>query len=151
MHNKNNAYNLDWWHIKFNGTTETTKQLILTNSENIFPYRFQPIQRLQLNFMTDGIRKTLHYRRYYRSNASSSFSWWSEYFYLQFLTNKTLETWFYDCWHSSNSTYNTILWVITEKLSYIKSTIETTTWTTTTKIETTQILEYSSQTLQEIS
>ena len=32
------------------------KQLILANSKNIFAYRFQPIQRLQPNFMTNGIR-----------------------------------------------------------------------------------------------
>ena len=28
------------------------KQLILTDSKNIFAYRFRPIQRLQPNFMT---------------------------------------------------------------------------------------------------
>ena len=32
------------------------KQLILTDSENNFTYSFQPIQRLQPNFMTDGLR-----------------------------------------------------------------------------------------------
>ena len=32
------------------------KQLILTNDNNIFTYCFQPIQRLQPNFKTDGIR-----------------------------------------------------------------------------------------------
>ena len=32
------------------------KQLILTDSKNIFTYRFQPIQRLQPHFITDGIR-----------------------------------------------------------------------------------------------
>ena len=32
------------------------KQLILTNSKNILTERFQPIQRLQPNVTTDGIR-----------------------------------------------------------------------------------------------
>ena len=32
------------------------KQLILTDDKNIFTYCFQPIQRLQPNFTTDGIR-----------------------------------------------------------------------------------------------
>ena len=32
------------------------KQLILTDSKNIFTYSFQPIQRLQPNFVTDGFR-----------------------------------------------------------------------------------------------
>ena len=32
------------------------KQLILTDGKNIFTYCFQPIQRLQPNFTTDGIR-----------------------------------------------------------------------------------------------
>ena len=32
------------------------KQLILTNDNNIFTYYFQPIQRFQPNFKTDGIR-----------------------------------------------------------------------------------------------
>ena len=32
------------------------KQLILTDSKNILTERFQPIQRLQANFITDGIR-----------------------------------------------------------------------------------------------
>ena len=31
------------------------KQLILTDSEKIFTYSFQPTQRLQPNFVTDGI------------------------------------------------------------------------------------------------
>ena len=31
------------------------KQLILTNSKNIFTYRFQPVQRLQPKFMTFDI------------------------------------------------------------------------------------------------
>ena len=33
-----------------------SKQLILTDGKNIFIYCFQPIQRLQPNFKTDGIR-----------------------------------------------------------------------------------------------
>ena len=36
------------------------KQLYLTNDKNIFIYRSQPIQRLQLNFMTDGIRNFMY-------------------------------------------------------------------------------------------
>ena len=32
------------------------KQLILTDNKNIFTYRFEPMQRLQPNFITDGIR-----------------------------------------------------------------------------------------------
>ena len=32
------------------------KQLILTDSKNIFAYRFQPVQLLQPDFMADGIR-----------------------------------------------------------------------------------------------
>ena len=32
------------------------KQLILSDRKNIFTYHFQPIQRLQPNFLTDGIR-----------------------------------------------------------------------------------------------
>ena len=33
------------------------KQIILTNNKNIFTYYFQPIQRLQPDFTTDGIGK----------------------------------------------------------------------------------------------
>ena len=32
------------------------KQLILTDNPNICTYHFQPIQRFQPNFITDGIR-----------------------------------------------------------------------------------------------
>ena len=32
------------------------KQLILTDNKNISTYHFQPIQHLQPNFITDGIR-----------------------------------------------------------------------------------------------
>ena len=32
------------------------KQLILTDNKNISTYRFEPIQPLQPNFITDGIR-----------------------------------------------------------------------------------------------
>ena len=32
------------------------KQLILTDNQNISTYHFQPIQHLQPNFKTDGIR-----------------------------------------------------------------------------------------------
>ena len=35
------------------------KQLILTDSKNIFIYSFQPVQRLQPNFTTDGIRNSM--------------------------------------------------------------------------------------------
>ena len=36
------------------------KQLILTDDENIFTYCFQPIQRLQPNFKTDGITNFIY-------------------------------------------------------------------------------------------
>ena len=36
------------------------KQLILTDDKNIFTYCFQPVQRLQPNFKTDGIRNFMH-------------------------------------------------------------------------------------------
>ena len=36
------------------------KQLILTDSKNIPTYRFQPIQRLRHNFMTDSKRAFIH-------------------------------------------------------------------------------------------
>ena len=36
------------------------KQLSLTDNKNISTYRFQPVQRLQPNFMTDGIRNFMH-------------------------------------------------------------------------------------------
>ena len=36
------------------------KQLILTTRRNIFTYRFQPIQRLQPNFMIDSRRSFMH-------------------------------------------------------------------------------------------
>ena len=32
------------------------KQLVLTDGKNIFTYCFQPIQRMQPNFKTDGVR-----------------------------------------------------------------------------------------------
>ena len=32
------------------------KQLILTDNQNISTYHFQPMQRLQRDFITDGIR-----------------------------------------------------------------------------------------------
>ena len=36
------------------------KQLILTDNLNISTYHFQPIQRLQPNFMTDGVRTFMY-------------------------------------------------------------------------------------------
>ena len=36
------------------------KQLILTDNKNISTFRFQSIQRLQPNFMTDGIRNFMY-------------------------------------------------------------------------------------------
>ena len=36
------------------------KQLILTDHKNIFTYCFQPIQRLQPHFKTDGIRNFMY-------------------------------------------------------------------------------------------
>ena len=35
------------------------KQLLLTDSKNIFTYRFQPMQRLQPNCMTDSLRNLM--------------------------------------------------------------------------------------------
>ena len=42
--------------INFMTQQKKRKQLILTNNKNISTYRFEPIQRLQPNFITDGIR-----------------------------------------------------------------------------------------------
>ena len=36
------------------------KKLILTDNKNIFTYCFQPIQRLQPNFVTDGTRNFIY-------------------------------------------------------------------------------------------
>ena len=36
------------------------KQPILTDTKNIFTYRFQPLQRLQPSFMTDDRRTSVH-------------------------------------------------------------------------------------------
>ena len=54
--------------IYFIAWQEQSKQLILTNSKNIFTYRFQRTKRLQPNFMTDSIR-TFMYTRHSRDNA----------------------------------------------------------------------------------
>ena len=84
------------------------------------------MQRLQPNFMTDGIRNFM-YTKHKEDSAKL---------------------------YRSNTTYNTILWLITELL-YITSTMETTTRTTKTTTstsnktfnalttETTRILGYS--------
>ena len=45
-----------------------SKQLILTDGKNIFIYCFQPIQRLQPNFKTDGIRNFM-YTNHNENNA----------------------------------------------------------------------------------
>ena len=37
-------------------TTETAQTTYLTDKKNIYTQRFEPIQRLQPNFITDGIR-----------------------------------------------------------------------------------------------
>ena len=44
------------------------KQFILTEDKNTFTYCFQPIQRLQLNFKTDGI-KNFMYTMHNKNNA----------------------------------------------------------------------------------
>ena len=44
------------------------KQLILTDDKNIFTYCFLPMQRLQPNFKTNGIRKFM-YTKYNGDNA----------------------------------------------------------------------------------
>ena len=44
------------------------KQLILTDDKNIFTYCFQPIQRLQPNIKTDGI-KNFMYTKHNGDNA----------------------------------------------------------------------------------
>ena len=59
QHNLNNPNSLSTTEKK-NSETDATKQkqrkqLILTDSKNIFTQRFQPAQRLQSNFITDGI------------------------------------------------------------------------------------------------
>ena len=36
------------------------KQLILTDNKNIFTYRFQPIQRLSPDFMTDDMKNVMY-------------------------------------------------------------------------------------------
>ena len=36
------------------------KQLVLTDSKNIFTCRFKPLQPLQLNIMTDSMRKFMN-------------------------------------------------------------------------------------------
>ena len=43
------------------------KELILTDSKNIFTYRFQPIQCLQPNFMTDS--RTFIHTKYNGNNT----------------------------------------------------------------------------------
>ena len=45
------------------------KQLILTDDKNIFTFCFQPIQRLQPNFKTDGIRNFM-YTKHNGDNAN---------------------------------------------------------------------------------
>ena len=42
--------------INFIAQQKQRKQLILIDNQNISTYHFQPIQRLQPNFITDGIR-----------------------------------------------------------------------------------------------
>ena len=42
--------------INFMTQQKKRKQLILTDNKYISTYRFEPIQRLQLSFITDGIR-----------------------------------------------------------------------------------------------
>ena len=44
------------------------KQLILTNNKSIFTHRFQPMQRLQPNLMTDGIINYM-YTKHKEGNA----------------------------------------------------------------------------------
>ena len=44
------------------------KQLIVTDEKNIFTYCFQPIQRLQPNVKTDGIKHLL-YTKHNKNNA----------------------------------------------------------------------------------
>ena len=41
------------------------KQLILTDNKNISSYRFEPIQRLQPNFITDSIRNFIAQQKQY--------------------------------------------------------------------------------------
>ena len=43
-------------------------QLILTNNKKVFTYRFQQVQSLQPNFMTDGKRNFM-YTKHNRDNA----------------------------------------------------------------------------------
>ena len=47
---------------------ERRKQLILTDNKNIFTYCFRPMQRLQPNFKTDGIKNFI-YTKHNEDNA----------------------------------------------------------------------------------
>ena len=44
------------------------QKLILTNSKNILTYRFQPILRLQPNFMAEESRRTFIHAKYSGDN-----------------------------------------------------------------------------------
>ena len=47
-------------HKKFIVQQKQLKQLILVDNKNIFTYRFQPIQHLKLDSMTDDIRNFIY-------------------------------------------------------------------------------------------
>ena len=65
------------------------KKPILIDGKNIFTYYFQPIQRLQPGFTTDGIR---HFHGTTETTQTTHFNRWQEYFYLLFPINTTLTT-----------------------------------------------------------
>ena len=72
------------------------KELILTYDENIFTYCFQPIQRLQPNFKTDGIRNFM-YTKHNRQRKIKNV--------LYHTAMTTYTTQFYESYIPSNQTY----------------------------------------------
>ena len=65
------------------------KQPILIDGKNIFTYCFQPIQRLQPNFTTDGIRNFMAQQN---QRKQPNFNRWREYFYSLLPINAMLTT-----------------------------------------------------------
>ena len=65
------------------------KQLILTDNKNISTYRFQTMQRLQPNFITDGIRNFMYTKH-----------------------NETTQNWEYSLSYRNDNVYNPLLWMI---------------------------------------
>ena len=72
----------------FIGQQKQHKQLILTDSKNIFAYRSQLIQLLQPNFMADGIRNFMAQQKQRKQLVFTD----TRIFYLTLPTNTTLTT-----------------------------------------------------------